>query len=743
MTKDKWLTIEDVLNRLPSGAVGTDARALVRRAYEVAQQAHAGQQRDSGEPYIQHPLHVADLLAEINFESEVVAAGMLHDVLEETKVTPMQLEEQFGKEIRILVEGVTKIEDVEELTTQDDIRDLDLQELESLRKMFLAMAEDDIRIIFIKLADRLHNMRTLGFLSKERQKRIAHETLEIFAPLANRLGIWAWKAELQDLAFRYLNPAMYEELAGLLDARKTERAARVEKHIEMLRQALAKENIAASIKGRPKHLYSIYRKMQRKQIPFARVYDTEGLRVIVASAHECYQVLGVLHRLWTPVHGEFDDYIANPKLNGYQSLHTAVISEDGLTTFEVQIRTREMDKVAELGVAAHWLYKEQNAVVTDQMRDYIARMRQSVRDLTQDAQDTRALIEGIRSDVFEERVYVFTPRGKIVDLPEGATPLDFAYHVHTEIGHRCRGARVNGKWTPMDYALKTGDQVEIISGRKGGPSRDWLNAELGFTKTNRARQKIRQWFRHQSRDENIARGRGLVEQELKRLDLRMTLDDVAELFTKHYQRADDFFAAVGTGDVTSDRIVNRIEDLIQKRSEQALTIADLEEESEDEADAIESPLPEAVGRVDVQGAGALLTRMAKCCSPLPGEEVIGYVTRGHGVTIHRRDCANILRLEREERERLIELDWGVQQDTFPVRVRVTAYDRAKLLHDLSTVIANENVNLAKVSMGKRDRYNIITIHMTLDVPNLSKLNRVLGKMEQIRNVIEARRFVKP
>ena len=427
----------------------------------------------------------------------------------------------------------------------------------------------------------------------------------------------------------------------------------------------------------------------------------------------------------------FDDYIANPKPNGYQSLHTAVIGEDG-AAFEIQIRTSKMDFIAEFGVAAHWRYKEQGAPVDDRVIDQIAQMRQSVQELRQDSGDAQDFIKTMRSDVFQDRVYVFTPKGRVIDLPAGATPLDFAYHIHTEIGHRCRGARVNGRWTPLNYQLRTGEQVQIITGRTGGPSRDWLNEELGFVKTSRATQKIKQWFRQEGREQNISRGWAIVEQEIKRLGLSWTIDEVYNLFSKHFQRREDFLAAVGVADITSERIVNRIEDVLHREGGG---------EELPEPEIAPPPPPQSVGKVVIQGAGELLTRVALCCKPLPGEEIIGYVTRGRGVTIHRRDCPNILRLELAERDRLIEMDWGNEEETFAVQVIVTAYDRSALLRDITALMGNEGVNIVSVKTGKRDRYNILPIYLTLEVPNLRKLNRVLGKAEQIPNVIEARRSV--
>lgn len=737
MTTLAGVEIDEILHRF---LVGEAAHDLIRRAYDFAEKAHACQKRKSGEPYIVHPLNVAHLLAEMHFEPAVIAAGLLHDVLEDCRQIPREeLEAQFGAEVLVLVEGVTKLDEVEERVKEASWRERDIQELESLRKLFIAMAEDDIRVIFIKLADRLHNMRTLSALSEANQQRMARETLEIFAPVANRLGIWVWKAELEDLSFRYLNPTMYAELAQLLATQRGVREARVEKHAQQLTAALQQEGIDTEIVGRPKHFYSIYHKMRRKNIPFARVYDAEGLRVVVDTKAECYQVLGIVHQLWTPLPGEFDDYIAHPKPNGYQSLHTAVIGEDG-ASLEIQIRTREMNHWAEYGVAAHWRYKEKDVALNSQVMERIAAMRKSVRELTQDTGDARTFIDSIRTDVFQDRVFVFTPKGMVIDLPVGATPLDFAYHVHTEIGHRCRGARVNGRWTPLNTALQTGDQVEIVPGRKGGPSRDWLTEELGYVTTNRAQHKIRQWFRRQSREENAGHGQFLVEKLLKRMGLKFTLEEVAALYQKRFQQPEDFFAAVGLGEINSEHIVNRLESLISQQEPETPPGQSLEQEAE------LLPLSRTTytgegAQFSVQGTGGLLTHIAQCCKPLPGEEIIGYVTRGRGVTIHRRDCPNILQMAGEDLERLIEVGWGKGiEHTFPVQVVVNAYDRSGLLFEMAGLISHHNINMPAVSTGKRNRHNIIPVYLTLEVPDLATMTRILSKLEQIPNVIEAHRI---
>ena len=738
MTQHHNRTIENLLAYMPDG--DAEGHALIRRAYDFAADAHAGQERDSGEPYIQHPLHVAHLLAEMHFEAPVIAAALLHDVLEDCEITRQQMRDLFGLEVLILVEGMTKLDAVEDRVEQDAERARANQELESLRKLLIAMAEDDIRVIFIKLADRLHNMRTLGALSEARQRRMARETLEIFAPVANRLGIWVWKAELEDLSFRYLNATMYDDLARLLMTRKNVREERVQKHVKMLKAALEEEGVVAEINGRPKHIYSIYHKMRRKHLPFSRIYDAEGLRVIVATKTECYLVLGIAHQLWTPVPGEFDDYIAHPKPNNYQSLHTAVIGEDG-TSLEIQIRTRAMDHLAEYGVASHWRYKEQGVPVDSRMMDQIAVMRRSVRELTSDSNDARTFVESIRTDVFQDRVYAFTPKGKVIDLPLGATPLDFAYHVHTEVGHLCRGARVNGRWTPLTYQLQTGDQVQVLTGRKGGPSLDWLDEDLGFVKSNRARQKIKQWFRRQSREVNAEQGRIKLEKTLRRMGMDFTVEEVAEFFQKRHPQTIDFLAAIGAGDMQIKTIIDRLEKHLEELAEKQKTLADLEDELLKE-EPRSSPGPGSEGgKISVRGTGGLLTNFAKCCNPLPGEEILGYVTRGRGVTIHRRDCPNILRMTGEDRERIIEVDWGASEErTFTVKVVVNAYDRSALLYDVLGVISNHQLNVLAVNSGERNRHNIIPVYITLDVPDLATLTRVLSKIEQIHNVIEAYRI---
>jgi GTP pyrophosphokinase len=683
MSKQQPLDISDLLERIPPGERADGARALVQRAYAVAEQAHAGQTRKSGEPYIQHPLAVALLLADMRMDPDTIAAGLLHDVVEDCSIDLKQLTQEFGPRVASLVDGVTKLEQIDRFSQKSEgLRGE--QESESLRKMFIAMAED-IRVVIIKLADRLHNMRTLDPLPEERRQSFARETLEIFAPLANRLGVWQWKWELEDLSLRYLDPVTYAEIASLIEERRPEREASLQRHTETLRQKLAEENVEAEISGRPKHIYSIHRKMQRKSVPFSQVYDVRGVRVITQTVADCYHILGIVHGLWKPIPGEFDDYIATPKDNLYQSLHTAIVGDDG-KTLEVQIRTWEMHRLAEYGVAAHWRYKERSR--RDQAFEAKIAWLRSLMEWRQDVTDAGEFVDAMKTDIFQDRVYAFTPKGKLIDLPVGATPIDFAYHVHTEIGHRCRGAKVNDTWVALDYQLHTGDRVEIVTGKRTAPSRDWLNPALGYVKTSRARSKIRQWFRRQDREQNIVQGREIVERELKRLGVeQLGHEPVARFF--NYDKLDNFHAAVGFGDINSQQIASKI---AERRSQAEETL-------------LPTPLPpvQTIEGIQVQGTGGLLTRLAHCCHPLPGDEIIGYVTRGHGVTIHRRDCPNILRLRNTER--LIEVSWGT---------RVSA-----------------------VNVGRKK--NIVTLYITIEINNITQLSRVLTKIERLPNVFEARR----
>jgi len=664
------------------------------------------------------------MLAELGLDYHAVAAGFLHDVVEDTDWTIADVRQRFDEEVAKLVDGVTKLAYIDTMSKMGS-RDIEAQEAESLRKMFLAMA-DDVRVVLIKLADRLHNMRTLGSLSPERRERIARETLEIYAPLANRLGIWQMKWELEDLGLRHYDPETYHHIAELIAEKRDEREVYIRKVISELQARLRLEGIAADVEGRPKHIYSIYRKMLRKDVEFDQIYDVRGIRVIVDTVQDCYAALGVVHSLWTPIPGQFDDFIATPKDNMYQSLHTAVVGPAG-KTIEAQIRTREMHRRAELGIAAHWRYKEQ-ARRDMAFEGKVAWLR-SLMDWRTDVEDAREFIDTLKTDVLEDRVYVFTPKGQVLDLPARSTPIDFAYYIHTEVGHRCRGARVNGRLVPLTHKLHNGDQVEIITAKRGGPSRDWLNPHLGYIGSARSRQKIRRWFRDQNREENIAFGREQLRRELKRLNLAddIKYQDVAALFD--YDNLDDFFAAIGFGDLNSQRVAARVLQVL--RSEEVFT------EEVEEAVAV---TPEGIR---VKGVGDLYTQLAQCCKPRPDDPspIVGYVTRGRGVTIHKWDCPNILiRTNKDEVERLIEVDWGTaQKRIYPVVIKVRAWDRDGLLRDIATVIAGEGVNMRKVNSVSAQKTNLATLTATLEITTFSQLISILDKIERLPNVIEVTR----
>jgi guanosine-3',5'-bis(diphosphate) 3'-pyrophosphohydrolase len=711
-------TLRDTIEA--SGGIDPAARALITEAYELAEVAHADQRRVSGEPYLYHCLEVANMLAELRLDPPTIAAGLLHDVVEDSLVSVEDLRRDFGEQIAQLVDGVTKLGEIE-LSKMGRLT-FDEKESESLRKMFFAMFSD-VRVVLIKLADRLHNMRTLGPLPEDRRERIARETLEIFAPLANRLGIWQWKWELEDLGFRYLNPRRYREIAQLIAERRQAREQDIKHYIDILSQRLAEDGIPNDqISGRPKHIYSIYRKMEDRGLPFEQIYDIQGIRVQVDTLAQCYTVLGIVHGLWRPIPGEFDDYIATPKDNLYRSLHTAVVADDG-KTLEVQIRTHEMHETAEYGIAAHWRYKEgrrQRDIEFEQKINWLRQLMEWRQDIT----DATEFVASLKTDVFQDRVYTFTPKGDVIDLPTGSTPIDFAYHIHTEIGHRCRGGKVNGKLVSLDYQLKNGDQVSILTAKRGGPSRDWLNPALGYVKTSRARSKVRQWFRRQDRDKNIAQGRELLERELKRLDVEgMAHDKVARLF--QFERLDDFLAAVGCGDVNNQQIATRI--IEAERQEKA---------TEEEVQVPTVTPPAVVGEgITVRGTGGLLTHLARCCSPVPGDAIVGYVTRGHGVTVHRRDCPNILRIP--EAERLIEVDWGTDKKTYPVMIHILAYDRGGLMRDIAALVAADDINMT--SLNVTTTKNIATFYATLEIADIAQLSSILAKIERLPNVVEARR----
>ncbi len=711
--------IERVIEKVKSYAPDADPD-LLWRAYELVERAHAGQMRATGEPYITHVVSVASILADLCLEPETIVAALLHDVVEDTDTTLDELKEQFGEEIATLVEGVTKL-------TKITRKGIQISRAENMRKLFLAMAED-IRVVLIKLADRLHNMQTLYALPPEKQHRIAQETLEIYAPLANRLGIWQIKWQLEDLALRALKPEVYDEIREHLARRRGEREAFLNKVIETLRRRLTEEGIdVVDITGRPKHIYSIYNKMQRKGVTFDEVYDVHAVRVIVKTVRDCYAALGIVHDLWNPISGEFDDYIATPKENLYQSLHTAVRVPGEPSPLEVQIRTEEMHQVAEYGIAAHWRYKERRSR-DETLERKIAWLRQQL-ESHQDLDDAEEFVESVKEDVLPEQVYVFTPQNDVIELPAGATPIDFAYRIHTEVGHRCRGARVNGRMVSLNTPLKTADRVEIITTKQGGPSRDWLNPALGYVRTNRARAKIRHWFRKRERAENITQGREILEKELRKLGLdKERYEEVAQLFG--YETLDDFLAAIGSGDIHGQQITTRILEAEREQEEEELQFPE------------ELPPPTQPSGVTVMGVEDILTRVAKCCNPLPGDRVLGYITRGHGVTLHKDDCPNARRLMAEDPDRMIDVNWREDpKRVYPVMIRVLAYDRPGLMRDVSDVVASLDVNISAASVQTNRKNNVAMITATLEISSVRQLATILNKLSRLPNVVEVRREV--
>jgi guanosine-3',5'-bis(diphosphate) 3'-pyrophosphohydrolase len=686
----------------------------LRKAIEFAIEAHGDQPRASGEPFVTHPIASAQILADLGIDPIAIEAAVLHDVPEDTEYSLSDVEERFGAEIAQLVDGVTKLGKYSTLS-------LEQQQAENIRKMFLAMA-DDIRVVLIKLGDRLHNMRTIAALPPEKQARIARQTLEIYAPLAERLGIWQIKWELEDLAFKTLEPTRFRELAKLLDTRRKGRESFIDRAIEELKPRLKAAGIDADLQGRPKHIYSIWKKMQRKSAEFGEIYDVYAIRLLVDEVRDCYAALGIVHALWRPIPGQFDDYIAVPKNNLYQSLHTAVIAMDG-KPLEIQIRTHAMHQVSEVGIAAHWRYKEGSKAE----REYDAKLAwlRQLMDWQRDVSDATEFVEGVKLDIFQDQVFVFTPKGDIKDLPAGATPLDFAYRIHTDVGHRTIGAKVNNRLVPLDYRLKNGDIVEVVTTRAGhGPSRDWLN----LVRTQHAREKIRQWFKRQERDENIVHGRESLDRECRRLARTSTAaignDKLIEVARQlNYDTIDDFLAAIGYGAVSPQSVVMRLGVVDDAQSALPTTAP--------------PPSPARAGGVRVKGVGDLLVRFARCCHPIPGDPIEGFITRGKGVTVHLRSCPTVL--NEREISRLIDVEWeAAPQQTYPIAIRVEAFDRTGLLNDITQVVAEAKVNIVAADVSVEADHTAV-VRATLQVASVSQLSRVLSRIEQLKDVHSVQR----
>lgn len=714
------------IETLLQGKPEAECRVL-EQAASWAIKAHHDQIRASGEPYASHPMAVADILNGLNLDYETLAAAMLHDVVEYTPATLEEIEAGFGPVIARLVGGVMRMGRIGDFQELARTGSREHAQAESLRKLLLAMA-DDMRVVLIKLAERLHNMRTLQYLDQERRERIARETLDIYAPLANRLGIWQFKWELEDLSLRYLDPAVYQDLAARLAEKRAGREDYIQRVIELLTRELEAAGIEASVSGRPKHIYSIWRKMQRKHLGFEQIFDMRAVRIIVREEKDCYAALGIVHGLWRHIPREFDDYIANPKENLYRSLHTAVMGPEG-HTLEVQIRTEEMHRHAELGVAAHWRYKEGGHADTS-YEEKIAWLRQLLEWRVEEG-TANDFVDRFKSEAFQDRVYVLTPKGRIVDLPQGATPLDFAYAIHSEVGHRCRGAKVNGRIVPLTYELGNAEQVEVLTARQGAPSRDWLNPHLGYLKTARARSRVRQWFKLQDFELNVTAGRAILDRELHRLGIaRLPTDRLTERFG--HKQADELLAAIGHGDISTGQLANAINELVPQTG-----VVESKRRRLDRKRQSKTP-----GGVSIRGVGNLLTTLARCCHPVPNDSIVGYITRGRGVTIHRRDCGNALRLQREDPDRLIEVEWGISgEDAYLADVIVQAYDRPGLLRDITALLANEKINLNGVHTSTNSQDGIAHMNLILEISDIGQLSRVLTRIEQLPNVVEARRRV--
>ena len=705
-----------------------DSTEKVGQAYFYADACHTGQERKTGDPYIVHPLETALFLADLHLDTNTIVAALLHDVVEDCGVSLEDISEKFGFEVSKLVDGVTK------LTRMDDklqppidegenlVDDADNLYAESLRKMLVSMAED-IRVVLIKLADRLHNMKTLDALPLEKRRRIAQETLDIYSPLAHRLGIWEIKWQLDDLAFRHLNEDKYREISKMLASKRGEREEYVEKVTSGLRDQLAQFGIDADVTGRPKGIYSTYRKMEKYQAQgkdFGDIYDLFALRVLVNEPAECYQSLGVVHQMWHPIPGQFDDYIGNPKENMYQALHTTVIC-DGGTPLEVQIKTHELHRVAEYGVAAHWAYKE-GASGDQRFEEKMTWLRQLL-EWQREVSGTAEFIESVKQDIFHDQVFVYTPKGRIVELTSGSTPVDFAYKIHTDLGHHCIGAKVNGKLVSLDTELDNGDTVEVLNSKSDrGPSLDWLNPNKGYVRSAGARQSVRQWFRRQERTTNIQRGKELMRRELRRLNQKVDEETILGLFKS--DSMDDLMANLGSGNIADSLLAHRLaqigheteEPLAQRRND--------------------LPLSSPSSGITVLGVGDLLIRIGRCCNPIPGDPIIGFITRARGVTVHKQDCSSVLR--EDEPERLVSVQWGQEQQLYPVRIIMKAYDRVGLLRDLTAVVSDEGVNIASV-LTEEWSDGTVTMALTCHTTGLDQLNKLFSKLDGVRGCISVTR----
>ncbi|MCY7674362.1 RelA/SpoT family protein [Bacillus safensis] len=735
MANEQVLTAQQVIDKARE-YLSAEHIQFIERAYEYAENAHKEQYRKSGEPYIIHPIQVAGILVDLEMDPSTIAGGFLHDVVEDTDVTLQDLKEHFNEEVAMLVDGVTKLGKIKYKSQEE-------QQAENHRKMFVAMAQD-IRVILIKLADRLHNMRTLKHLPQEKQRRISNETLEIFAPLAHRLGISKIKWELEDTALRYLNPQQYYRIVNLMKRKRAEREEYLDEVVNEVKDRVSEVNIKAEFSGRPKHIYSIYRKMVLQNKQFNEIYDLLAVRILVDSIKDCYAVLGIIHTCWKPMPGRFKDYIAMPKPNMYQSLHTTVIGPKG-DPLEVQIRTVEMHEIAEYGIAAHWAYKEgkESAESTEEavFQKKLSWFRE-ILEFQNESTDAEEFMESLKIDLFSDMVFVFTPKGDVIELPSGSVPIDFSYRIHSEIGNKTIGAKVNGKMVTLDHKLKTGDIIEILTSKHSyGPSQDWVK----LAQTSQAKHKIRQFFKKQRREENVEKGRELVEKEIKNLEFDVkdiltaeNLQKVADKF--NFSNEEDMYAAVGYNGITALQVANRLTEKERKQRDQE------EQEKTVQEVTVESKTYHGKKReagVRVKGIDNLLVRLSKCCNPVPGDSIVGFITKGRGVSVHREDCPNVK--TGEAQERLIPVEWEHEQPAknrkeYNVEIEILGYDRRGLLNEVLQAVNETKTNISSVS-GKSDRNKVATIHMAIFIQNINHLHKVVERIKQIKDIYSVRRFM--
>ncbi len=722
---DTGKSLEELL-RIIRGYNAKADLSVVKDAYDYAASAHRGQKRISGEPYIVHPLEVAKILAELELDLETIVAGLLHDVVEDTGETLTSISERFGSETALLVDGVTKLSRIEFKSKEE-------QQAENLRKMFLAMAKD-IRVILIKLADRLHNLRTLKYHPTPKQVEIAKETLEIFAPLAHRLGIYRIKWELEDLAFRFNEPEKYFDLVERIAQTRKKREEYISSAISVLKDKLSGMGLEVDIEGRPKHLYSISVKMAKQKVGLNEIFDVLAVRCLVETVRDCYATLGIVHTMWTPIPGRFKDFIAMPKSNMYQSLHTTVVGPQG-EPLEIQIRTREMHRTAEYGIAAHWRYKE-GSRGDREFDKKLAWLRQLL-EWQHDLRDAREFMENLKIDLFSDTVFVFSPKGDVVELPAGSVPLDFAYRIHTDVGHRCVGAKINGRIVPLDYVLKNGDIVEILTSKNSFPKRDWLN----IAKTSQSKTKIRQWFKKEQREENILKGKEILEREVKKQGIESDLPKPEKIIEAGKKFSlftlDDIYAAIGDGAITVNSILSKIRAEEAKLEKKGLLAEEVQNIKNDVKPAAGWGKP--MQGIRVKGIDNILIRLSHCCNPVPGDPITGYITRGRGISIHRNDCMNLINYQRQEGERLVEVAWDQEfTEPFQVKLEINGLDRAGFLSDVMAVLVEMKISANWVTArGRKDGAAVIELVLTMK--GIEQLDYIMTKISRVKDVYDMRR----